>query len=285
MTQQRGLPAAAVAAPADKRFRRAETRPGRRGGAGFLRSRGFRWSVAGVLVLGLAATAWSYTVRAEIFTIDRVVVRGNTRLSTGEVLAIVEGLRGGSVFTADLAAFRAKLLDSPWVADVTMRRILPSTVDLRIVERVPIATARLGQQLYLVDAAGWIIDEFGPQYASYDLPIVDGMVAAPGSTEIDPARARLAARVLDAFSTPALSQRVAEIDVTDAHDVVVLVDQDPALLHLGDRDFGVRLQRYLELAPTLKDQLRDIDYVDLRFDERIYVRSKHSATTVVAKGQ
>ena len=33
------------------------------------------------------------------------------------------------------------------------------------------------RQLYLVDASGDVIDEFGPQYAEFDLPIVDGLVA------------------------------------------------------------------------------------------------------------
>lgn len=49
-------------------------------------------------------------------------------------------------------------------------------------------------------------------------------------------------------------------------------------LRLGDRDFAARLQRYLELAPSLKEQIQEIDAVDLRFDERIPVSRKPAAT-------
>lgn len=282
----RGLPSAGVAAPADKRFRRADTRPARRG-VGWWRSRVLRWSVAIIVVLGLAGLGLSAAVRAEIFQINRIAVRGNARLSTGEVLAIVDGLRGESLFAADLGLYRAKLLDSPWVADATLRRVLPATIDLRITERVPMAVGRLGDQLYLVDAAGVIIDEYGPQYAQFDLPIIDGLVSTPSARVpvVDPERARLAARFLEALSAaPALRQHVSQINVSNAHNLVALIDQDPALLYLGDRDFVARLQRYLEMAPTLKEQISDIDYVDLRFDERIPVNRKRPATAAARSG-
>ena len=41
------------------------------------------------------------------------------------------------------------------------------------------AVCRLGDQLYLVDSTGVIIDDYGPQYVQFDLPIVDGLVVAP----------------------------------------------------------------------------------------------------------
>ena len=65
---------------------------------------------------------------------------------------------------------------------------------------------------------------------------------------------------------------MSQIDVHDAHDAVVMLQDDPALLHLGDEKFLERLQSYVDLAPALRDQVRDIDYVDLRFGERVYVR-------------
>jgi len=272
----RTLPSAGVAAPADKRFRRAETRPGR-SAAGWLRSRALRWGVVIALLLTATAAGLMYLARLGVFTVDRVVVRGNSRLSTGEVLMLIDGLKGESVFSADLAQYRARLLDSPWVADATMRRVLPSTIDLRVIERVPIAVGRLGDQLFLVDPSGVIIDEYGPQYAQYDLPIVDGLVSSPanGAPAVDGERARLVARFVDAIATlPAIRQHISQVDVTDSHNLIAILDQDPVALRLGDRDFAARLQRYLELAPSLKEQIREIDAVDLRFDERIPVSRK-----------
>ena len=142
-------------------------------------------------------------------------------------------------------------------------------------ERAPIGLCRLSDHLYLVDATGTVIDEFGPQYADLDLPIIDGLSPAAGGAgpAIDPGRAELAAAVVHALASHrALARRVSQIDVRDANDAVVILDGDTALLHLGDSHFAERLQSYLELAPALHERVPDIDYVDLRFDERVYVR-------------
>ena len=49
---------------------------------------------------------------------------------------------------------------------------------------------------------------------------------------------------------------------------------DTALIRVGDEQFVERLQSYLDLAPALRERVPDIDYVDLRFDERVYVAAR-----------
>ena len=53
---------------------------------------------------------------------------------------------------------------------------------------------------------------------------------------------------------------------------MVLLEGDGALLHLGNDKFLERVQAYLDLSSTLRNSVADIDYVDLRFDQRVYVR-------------
>jgi cell division septal protein FtsQ len=269
-----------VKAASEKNFRRAKVRPGARksGVAAALRGvswRAARWVAAAGVVAYAGYRATTLVVHASVLQVRRIAVHGNVRISSGEVQAMVDGLRGSSILTADLLSYRRRLMGSPWVADVALRRVLPSTVEVFVSERSPMGLCRLGNALYLVDAGGTLIDEFGPQYAEFDLPIIDGLVRSPasGQPSIDEARADLAARLIDALAPRRdIAQKVSQIDVRDAHDAVVLLDDDPALLHLGDDKFLERLQSYVDLAPALREQVRDIDYVDLRFGERVYVR-------------
>ena len=53
---------------------------------------------------------------------------------------------------------------------------------------------------------------------------------------------------------------------------MLLLRNDGALLHLGEDRFLERLRSYVDLAPALRQRVPNIDYVDLRFDERVYVR-------------
>ena len=164
------------------------------------------------------------------------------------------------------------------MADAALRRVLPSTIEVRVVERQPIGISRLGNQLYLIDRSGTVIDEFGPRYREFDLPIIDGLVRSPkkGKPAID-ARARRAGGARASTRCPRatpIARRLSQIDVSDLHDVVVLLEGDSAQLHLGEERFVERLQSYLEVASALRERVADIDYVDLRFDDRVYVKPR-----------
>jgi cell division septal protein FtsQ len=145
-------------------------------------------------------------------------------------------------------------------------------VDVTIRERVPIGIGRMGAGLYLVDDWGAVIDEYGPSYADLDLPIVDGLSSAPGEAEANVHRATLVRRLLDALRVRNLASQISQIDVSDSRNAVVLLEGDPTLIRLGSERFVERLQSYYDLSPALREQVPAIDYVDLRFDSRVYVR-------------
>jgi cell division septal protein FtsQ len=264
-----------VKAPSEKNFRRARLKPGkRRGSTRRVSWRAIRVSVVLVLAVYSTYRAFDLVVHASGLQIRHIALKGNSRLSSSDVKSLADEIRGTSILTADLGRFRRRLLESPWVADVALRRVLPSTVEVFVSERQPIGLCRMQKQLYLIDRTGTIIDEFGPKYASFDLPIIDGLIRPPrsGQPAIDERRAELAARVLDALAArPDLAHNISQVDVTNLHDAVVLIEGDTALLHLGDDRFLERLQSYLEVAPALREQVHDIDYVDLRFGDRLFV--------------
>lgn len=277
-----------VTAPSDRRFRRAHVKPSQR-------RRTWRALVkplAGYGVIGLIGAYSMYqasnvAARAHLLRIDRIVVRGNDRLSKGEVLAVLNGLQGESLVWTNLDGWRKRLLASPWVLDAALRRSLPATVEVTVLERQPVSIARLNGEMYLVDDHGALIDQYGPQYADLDLPIVDGLAAPPSGdgSMTDQARAELATRVIAALQAkPDIAKRLSQVDVSDLHNVSVILSGDPAVIQLGDDQFLRRLESYLDLAAALRERVPDIDYVDVRFDERIYVRPA-SAPTAQRRGK
>ena len=277
----------AVAAQTDRRFRRAHVKPGRR-------KKSWGALVKPLLIWAVLTTALIYGVyrasviaaHAHVLQVEKIAVRGNQRLSKGEVLAVLDGLRGENLVWTDLDLWRARLKASPWVRDAALRRSLPSTVEVMVSEREPIGIGRIRSDMYLVDERGVIIDQYGPQYADLDLPIIDGLSAAPGANGAmtDEGRADLAARVIAAVrSKPSVARRLSQVDVSDAHNASVILSGDPAMIQLGEDQFLARLQSYLDLAPALRERVADIDYVDLRFDDRIYVRPTHRKLEVRSK--
>jgi len=137
-----------------------------------------------------------------------------------------------------------------------------------------IAVGRISGELYLVDDRASVIDLYGPQYRDLDLPIVDGLTALEsGGTMLDEGRAELAARLIASLQEDvAIAAQLSQVDVADVHNAKVILNDDPAVVFVGRERFLARIRTYLQVAAALRQRVPDIDYVDLRFDDRIYVR-------------
>jgi cell division protein FtsQ len=272
-----------VSAASDRRFRRSAVKPGKRRTWRASLRRLVLLALAGVTGIGLVVWLVISLTHAPLFRIDRVLVQGNHRLGVEEVRALVDGISEHSIFHVDLAEYRNRLLDSPWVAGAEIWRVFPSTVEVRVTERSPLAVARINQQVYLVDSTGVIIDSAGPQYREFDLPIVDGLLSSESDgAQADPKKVQLVGRLLsDLAGRGDLLKRVSQVDVSDPRNAVVLLDGEPARLLLGDREFLARLQRYEEEIASVRAHVGAIDYYDLRF-ARTFVGSA-SGTGAAAK--
>ena len=265
-----------VAAPADKRFRRSHVHPGKKR----------RWVpswkavaivavVSAVSLYALSSVA-SFVLGTGALTINNITVTGTHRMAPGEALALLDDLRGTSMITVDLEDRRQKLLAAPWVADVAMRRVFPGTVSVAITERQPLGIGQIRNGLYLIDRDGAVIEEFGPKYAEFDLPIINGLTGDDDPTE--EARAALAGRVLaDLLRRPEVARIVSEIDVSNMSDAVIILKDDTALVHTGDDHFADRVQAYLDYAPRLREDVPVIDSVDMRFGEQVFVKPQGTA--------
>ena len=195
-----------VAAPADKRFRRAHVKPARRRG---------RWRARPSAAASKYGAAGACSASTALYRGGSAVVRRRAcsqidRDRRPRQRAAVErrsaggadGLRGENI-VLDRSDGLAR--SGCWRRrGCGTRRSGVAAVDGRseVSERAPIGIGRIDGELYLVDEHGVVIDEYGPQYADLDLPIVDGLTAAgrrPRRTADRRARAELAARLIAAL--------------------------------------------------------------------------------------
>lgn len=276
-----------VASPPDRRFRRPPVRPP---APHPHRHRRVAAAVAGglLLVAILLFKAVDVIRTSPALAVTEVVVTGDTWLSRGEILALLDDLHGANIVTVDLEHWRQRLLGSPWVVDAALRRSLPGTIGVTIAERQPMALARIGGDLYLIDQDARVVDRFGPPHAALDLPIVDGLDHGSGTTgaTLDERRAARAAEVLHELEhRPDLAARISQIDVSDLYDVTLLLKDDGARLRVGHERYASRLQTYLDVAEALHEQVPEIDYVDLRFDERVFLKPQAPRTPARSGGQ
>jgi cell division protein FtsQ len=236
-------------------------------------------TVAALAVFALWA-GYSKVMASDRLRVARVDVRGSHFLSEGEIRELMGPAVGENILGLDLEALKSSLRASPWVADATLRRTLPDTLDVRIRERVPLALAE-ADGLYLMDAEGTLIELYGPRTAGFDLPIVRGLAETTGDARRD--RAQHAGAILDDLAD--LAGEVSELLIDANGDTRLVLKGRGEILKVGAPPCRKQFLTFLSLRGELAQRAPRAEYFDLRFHDRIYAKQPLEAapaTGVVA---
>lgn len=99
----------------------------------------YRGYVARILVVlslvGALAIAGVVAYNSSLFTIESVSVTGVEHLTTTEMSALAEVPAGTTLLRVDASGIRSRLLKNAWVADVSVNRVFPNTLELAVTER------------------------------------------------------------------------------------------------------------------------------------------------------
>ena len=92
------------------------------------------------LFFGALAAAYLYLSQPGRMPLRVVEVSGEFRhLSRAAIQETAGAAIDGGFFTCDMQKLRNTVLAMPWVADVSIRRVWPDRLDMRVVERLPLA--------------------------------------------------------------------------------------------------------------------------------------------------
>jgi cell division protein FtsQ len=237
------------------------------------------WGVAaagivGVLVLGVVGLyhygqhSWRFRVESS----DNIKVTGTHNVTKAQIMEVMGADIGRNIFFVPLAQQKAQLEQIPWVESASVMRFAPNRLAVQIHERTPVAFARVGPHMFLIDASGTLMDLSSKH--KYSFPVILGMnPGEPLSTRTPRMQAYLdLVQQLDSGGAH-YSQDLSEIDLSDLDDLKVRVN-DPAgdvLVHLGSSDYLERYKIYVSHAQAWRQQFQKLESVDLRYDNQIIV--------------
>lgn len=106
-----------------------------------------------------AASLWLYNeaVTSEFFTTRHVDVTGNVRLSREMVLQYGGIKEGDNSLAVSIAGVERNLRQTPWVEEVSVKRLLPDRFVIRLKERMPSFWVHKDGVLYYANERGDII--------------------------------------------------------------------------------------------------------------------------------
>jgi cell division septal protein FtsQ len=214
--------------------------------------------LAGALTAGLAANAAPGLLRRlDYFRVRRVEIAGLQYLAPAKVVASL-GLESNATVFDDLAAAGRRLTALPGIISAEVERRLPGTLEIAVVEALPVALTPRSGGLALLDSSGTVLP-FDPALSAPDLPL-----AATADRRI----ARVLARVQE--HDPQLFARVRTAwRVRDD----VLVDVDGRRFWFGPAVTAEDIRAVMAVAQDLARQGRNYQELDGRYAGQVIVRA------------
>jgi cell division protein FtsQ len=231
-----------------------------------------------IAALGVAALSLyrygKHSWRFRIDSSDQIEVEGVEHVSHAQIMEVMGGDIGRNIFFVPLAQRKAQLEQIPWVESASVMRFVPNRLRIEIHERTPVAFARTGSHVSLIDAGGTLM-ELGPGgKRKYSFAVIAGMNAGEPLSTRAARMKNYNALVRDLDSGGAhYSQELSEVDVSDPDDVKVLA-ADPngeVLVHLGAGNYLQRYRTYVTHVRQWRQQFDKLESVDLRYDGQIIV--------------
>jgi cell division protein FtsQ len=237
------------------------------------------WAMAAAAALCvlalLAGVLYSYgehSWRFRVESSDNIDITGMQNVTKVQIMEVMGADIGRNIFFIPLAQQKAQLEQIPWVDSASVMRFVPNRLKVEIHERTPVAFARVGSRISLIDAGGTLMEL--PRNHKYSFPVILGMnPGEPLSTRAPRMRAyNELVRDLDSGGAH-YSQDLSEVDLSDLDDLKVRVN-DPAgdvLVELGSSDYLRRYKTYVSHVQEWRQQFQKLESVNLRYDNQVIV--------------
>jgi cell division protein FtsQ len=206
------------------------------------------------------------------FGVKRITVEGQQHVTDAELTTALAAGPSTMMLAFDTDAAKERLERVPWIKRAQVMRLLPSTLQVVIEERVPFAVWQSRGQTYVVDAEGSVITP-AVREAYADLPLVVGEGAGKNAADLF--------ETLRGFDS-LTKQMVAAFRVGDRRWTLKLASGIDIMLP----DDGVTdaLKTLIGLDRDRNILGRNIAAVDLRLADRVSVRLRDSNEPATSEG-
>jgi len=237
------------------------------------------WACIAAGVLGFAAIAaiilynyGEHSWRFRIESSDNIEVTGNENVTKAQIMEVMGADIGRNIFFVPLTQQKAQLEQIPWVESASVMRFVPNRLQVEIHERTPVAFARVGPKIFLIDAGGTLMEL--PQKHKYSFPVILGMYPGePISTRIPRMKAyNELVQQLDSGGAR-YSQDLSEVDLSDLENLKVRVNdpQGDVRVELGSNEYLKRYKTYVSHVQEWRQQFQKLESVNLRYDNQVIV--------------
>ena len=221
----------------------------------------------GIIRLFATAAVLLLLVYTPIFTLREVKLIGATYLTPDDILRVGEIYYGEPLFKLETDSITNRLRNDLRVEEVTVRRSLPSTLEVEVVERKPIATISCDYGYLDLDRNGKVIDSY-KDLKGMPIPMITGAQVSDLyiGDDIEDEMVKKILYYLQQMDDESLN-KISEVAIVEADYVVAYTDMARAVqIRIGKLE---RLEEKARLTETFLKDLETnphpVEYVDFNY--------------------
>ena len=217
------------------------------------------------LLLFLVLVTGAYVFLRSAFQLREIVFSGNQHLNDDDLRALT-GLSGKeNLGTLSSSGVFRSMSTSPWIRSVSVRKEYPDSLNINIREAEPFALLDMNGRRFIVDSKGKLLEELKDNSVPF-LPVISG-------SPFDKKEAYgEAINLVKAIKDAGLLSRRDRIEIIANRPQDMTVNFDGVVVKIGTGEYQDKLVRLLELEDEIKSRRIPVDYIDLRFANRVVVK-------------
>ena len=236
-----------------------------------------------VVYLGALEAAKRFFFENSEYQLKTIEVQTDGTLQRDQILKVADLQEGQNIFSINLARVHDRIQELPQVDEVQVVRQLPGEVDIRVIERKPVAWLTSEKEIsdpfvsdaaFLVDARGVLMKQkkLLPEYLGLPLILGCSSESLEAGKVVESSEAKTALELLRLSASSFMQTRfqIREIDVSKSYCLLV-TDKNHSRITFGLNDLEEQLQRLEQFLVYCDDSKQELETVNLLVQRNIPV--------------
>lgn len=208
--------------------------------------------------------AYLYLINCDDFAVKKTEIACRQEFVGRDIRALLDASKFRNLLLLDLGRVKDRIEAHRWVKEARLRKVFPSTLKIEIKEREPAAVLKTGDSFLMIDRDGVWLEQLAAREDA-NLPLLLDSASFRDNYQ---EKLGLAWKCLGAL-TPDQRLEIEALDLSDPESVSVYLLGQTTRLILGGERFSERLSFIQSYKETMEGQNGPLEYIDLRFDDRI----------------
>ena len=191
-----------------------------------------------VLLVGIIAGGTAFALISPIFNIKDIKVLDNNQVSSDTIISLSELKTGENIFRFSSNKAIDKIKENPYVENVKIHRKIPSTIEIKIEERIPTFSVDYMGKYAIINNQGYILEITDN---NKELPIIlnsstveQEITTGQRLNDEDLEKLEDILKIMSSTKENNLDKEVTNIDISNKNEYIIYLEQENKYVHLGD---------------------------------------------------